>query len=98
MKRAEKVRRVTCPECGAEPGTRCADGDRTREANHQSRIRAHSRVFPPVETGSRPAGVLAWFDADCDRCPERIRRHVHQIVQRKGSWIHVSCAAGQGDV
>jgi hypothetical protein len=97
VKRATKIRRVTCPECDAAPGARCMDGVYTRDANHQARVKAHQKAFPPIPRGEAPAGVLAWFDGDCARCPERIQRHVHQVVQRKGSWIHTSCASGSRD-
>lgn len=97
MKRAEKVRRVACPECEAVPGARCADGTHLRDANHLARIRAHQHTYPPIPRGEAPAGVLAWFDGQCSRCDGVIQRLVHQVVQRKSDWIHVTCAPGQED-
>jgi hypothetical protein len=43
---------------------------------------------------TRPAGVLAYHDGTCGRCDQPIQRHVSQVVERKGTWIHVGCAPG----
>lgn len=97
MRRTEKVRRVACPDCEVPAGAPCISLGRTRDANHQARIKAHQKMFPPIPRGDRPAGVMAWFDSTCWRCGGVIQRHVHQVVERKGDWIHVSCAPGQED-
>lgn len=46
---------------------------------------------------TRPAGVLAYHDGTCDRCDGAIVRHVSQVTQRKGSWVHVGCVNGADD-
>lgn len=103
MKRAAKVRRVACPDCEAPAGSLCVERGATRDSNHLARIRAHGRIYAPAPrpgatVAGAPAGVLAWWDGICDRCPEPIQRHVSQVVKRKDdSWIHTTCAPGADD-
>ena len=98
MNRPEKIRRVACPACDAKPGARCNEHGRERESNHRARIRAHSKAHPPRPRVMPPAGFLAWHDSRCWMCDKPIQRHVHQVVERKGEWIHTTCAPGQEDV
>jgi len=46
---------------------------------------------------TRPAGVLAYHDGECARCDGPIQRHVSQVVERNGGWVHVGCASGASD-
>ncbi len=45
-------------------------------------------------TADRMAGRLAWFNGACPRCDSPIINRVSQVVARKGTWIHTSCASG----
>lgn len=46
---------------------------------------------------TRPAGVIAWHDGTCPRCDLPIQRAVSMVVERKGNWIHSTCAPGADD-
>lgn len=48
-------------------------------------------------TAYRMAGQLAQFDGQCWACDKPIFRLVSQVVMRKGSWIHTTCAPGASD-
>ena len=61
---------------------------------------AADRAARPGTTGTPnicPAGMVAWFDGDCPRCPEPVVRHSSQVVQHGGDWIHAGCANGADD-
>lgn len=49
------------------------------------------------KTADRMAGVLADFDGQCWVCDKPIRRLSSQVVFRRGSWIHTTCAPGGDD-
>lgn len=42
--RRARIRKVACPRCGAGPGERCQNADKTQEKNHAERLEAEYRA------------------------------------------------------
>lgn len=55
------------------------------------------RRLYPSKVADRMAGQLADFDSQCWVCDQPIWRLSSQVVLRRGSWIHTSCASGGDD-
>ena len=111
MKRAQKVRRVACPDCTAAAGAPCAypNGQR-RATNHIARVKAHTKAYPPVPSihadggaardyygreHKTPAGRAA-YGTLCPRCDEPMQGTGDMVKTSRG-WIHRACAPGGDD-
>jgi hypothetical protein len=61
------------------------------------RRRRRPRTFSlPDDQMAHVVGVRAWFNGDCDRCPDPILLD-DRVVKQGDGWIHTRCASGQDE-
>lgn len=54
-------------------------------------------VWTSEANTTRPPGLIAWYDGECDVCDQPVQKLVSRVAMRKGVWVHTHCVAGSRD-